>query len=85
MPVKTQLKAGIQKPGHEWRGTGAMDTQVFGINTAGQIGGPFGSHGLVATPDEGDTIPPVLTIQPSSRDDVAAWCIRESCPRILTI
>jgi hypothetical protein len=42
---------------------GATDTQVFGINTAGQIVGQFGSrHGFMATPCEPDTIRPVITV-----------------------
>jgi probable HAF family extracellular repeat protein len=49
---------------------GARGTNAFGINETGQIVGTFADatgypHGFVATPDEGDRTPPVITVSAS--------------------
>jgi probable HAF family extracellular repeat protein len=49
---------------------GARGTNAFGINETGQIVGTFADatgypHGFVATPDEGDTTPPIITVSAS--------------------
>jgi probable HAF family extracellular repeat protein len=61
---------------------GAFLTAAYGINTADQIVGTFRSasgplHGFVATPDEGDTTPPVITVVAAQRETGPRHRIRD--------